>query len=181
MAETTLEVKIPEGVEADIKNNLILVKGRLGEITREFPAEKITIKKKDNTITISTKSENRKQRAMLGTWRGHIQNMIKGVTEGVTYKLKVVYSHFPMTVKVQGDNIVIENFLGERYPRKTKILKNVSVAVKGQEITVTGADKEKVAQTAANIEQITRIRELDPRVFQDGIYIIEKDGKPIIH
>lgn len=113
------------------------------------------------------------------TFKAHINNMIKGVTEGFKYRLKVVYSHFPMTVKVQGDEVVIENFLGEKNPRRAKILPGVTVKVKGSEIEVEGIDKEAVGQTAANIEQATRITKWDRRVFQDGIYIVEKAGKPI--
>jgi large subunit ribosomal protein L6 len=181
MTDATSEIKIPNGVEAKVSGNTIVVKGKLGEVARDFPPEKLKIKTKDEHIVLSVDSENRKQRAMLGTWSGHVRNMIHGVADGVTYKMKVVYSHFPMTVKTQGDAVLIENFLGERFPRKTKILKNVTIAVKGQDITINGFDLEKVAQTAANIEQVTRIRRLDPRVFQDGIYIIEKDGKEIHH
>jgi len=105
--------------------------------------------------------------------------MIKSTTDGVVYKMKIVYSHFPMNVKVQGDKFVIDNFLGEKFPRKAAILKNVTVEVKGQDITLKGIDKDTVSQTAANIEQITRVINRDLRVFQDGIYITEKDGKPI--
>ncbi len=179
MAEIKAEIEIIDGVDIEIKDNKITAKGKLGELIREFPAEKLKITKNDNTIILIVSSDKRKQRALLGTWRGHIQNMVNGVFEGFTYKLKIVYSHFPMTVKTQGDIILIENFLGERFPRKTKIIKNVSVDINGQEITVSGVDKESVSQTAANMEQVTRIRRLDPRVFQDGIYIIEKDGKEI--
>jgi len=84
-----------------------------------------------------------------------------------------------MSVKVDGNQVVIENFLGERYPRRAKILESVNVEIKGQDVIVKGFDKEKVSQTAANIEQATRIKGLDPRVFQDGIYITEKDGKSV--
>ena len=180
MADTKLEIIVPEGVEVDIKGDFIVAKSDKGEVTRKFPENKIKITKKDNIISLEVPTEKRRQLALLGTYRGHVNNMMKGVTEGVSYKMKIVYSHFPMTVKAQGDTIVIDNFLGERYPRKTKILKDVSVAIKGQDITITGIDKENVAQTAANLEQVTKIKKLDPRVFQDGIYIIEKDGKEII-
>jgi large subunit ribosomal protein L6 len=105
---------------------------------------------------------------------------MKGVTEGYTYKLRIVYSHFPMKVSTKGPEFTVDNFLGEKYPRKTKVLPGVKVEIKGNEVTVTGIDKELVGQTAANIEQLTRIKNFDLRVFQDGIYIIEKDSKPVI-
>jgi len=106
--------------------------------------------------------------------------MVKGACEGFTYKMKVVYSHFPMNVKVSGNTVVIDNFLGEKHPRSAEVLSDVSVEINGQDVTVSGVNKEKVSQTAANIEQATKIKNLDPRVFQDGIYIIEKDGKPLV-
>ncbi len=111
---------------------------------------------------------------MLETIKAHINNMITGVTKGFTYKMKIVYAHFPMTVKVQGDKVIIENFLGERHPRKAKILGDTKVQVKGDEVHITGIDKEDVGQTMANIEQATKIKRRDPRVFQDGIYLISK-------
>jgi large subunit ribosomal protein L6 len=105
--------------------------------------------------------------------------MIKGVTQGFTYKMKVVYSHFPITVKVQGREVIVENFLGEKVPRKTEIFGNCVVKVSGQDITVEGINKEEVGQTVARIEQLTRVKNRDPRVFQDGIYLVERDGVPV--
>jgi large subunit ribosomal protein L6 len=101
--------------------------------------------------------------------------MIKGVVEGFECKLKIVYAHFPIQVKVEGDKVLIINFLGEKKPRKAQIVgKETKVKVTSDEIIITGIDKEAVGQTAANIEQATRIKGYDPRVFQDGIYITVK-------
>lgn len=175
----SLTVEVPENIKVEIEDNLITVKSNMGEITKKIPSYDIDVSKKDNTIILSPKSTNRRVKSLLGTARGNIQNMFRGATEGIDYKLKILYSHFPMNVKVQGQSVVIENFIGEKHPRKSKILDNVNVEIKQQDITVSGIDKEKVAQTAANMEQATKISNLDPRVFQDGIYIVEKDGKPI--
>ena len=111
---------------------------------------------------------------MIGTIAGKIENMITGVTKGYEYKLQVVYAHFPITISVEGDKILIKNFLGEKYPRVSKIFGNVDVKVKGQEITITGVNKEDVGQTAANLVQTTKVRKKDQRVFKDGIFIVEK-------
>jgi len=100
--------------------------------------------------------------------------MITGVTKGFTYKLKIVFSHFPINVSVKGDRVIIENFTGERNPRKARIRGEAKVRVKGDDVIVTGIDIEEVAQTAANIEQATNIKNKDPRVFLDGIYVYEK-------
>ena len=104
----------------------------------------------------------------------HIKNMITGVTKGFTYKLKIVFTHFPVQVTVEGDKVVIRNFLGERAPRVAKIMPGVKVEVTKEDVIVKGIDIEAVGQTAANIEQATRIKEKDLRVFLDGIYIYEK-------
>ncbi|PKP59023.1 MAG: 50S ribosomal protein L6 [Candidatus Altiarchaeales archaeon HGW-Altiarchaeales-2] len=92
------------------------------------------------------------------------------------YKLKLVFSHFPVSLESKGSELVIKNFLGEKAPRKAKILDGVDVKVKGKDLTVEGVDIEKVSQTAANIERAGKILHKDRRVFQDGIYIVEKDG-----
>jgi large subunit ribosomal protein L6 len=102
--------------------------------------------------------------------------MIKGVTDGFTYNLKAFYSHFPMTLAVNGDIFNVNNYFGERVPRAAKILNGVNVKVSNKtEITVSGIDKEAVGQTAANIERCTTIKNRDRRVFQDGIYLLNKE------
>ena len=111
---------------------------------------------------------------MLGTVASHIKNMIIGVTQGYTYKMKMIYAHFPMSVRVEGDRVLIENFGGERAPRVAKVMPGVKVVVKGEDVYVMGIDKEAVGQTAANIQLATRVKDKDPRVFLDGIYVEEK-------
>jgi len=173
------EVEIPEGVSVEINGNLVKVKGPKGELERVFDYPGIKIFEEDGKLVVYKEFPRRKDIAIARTYKAHLNNMIKGVTEGFTYKLKVVYSHFPMTVKVQGDTVLIENFLGEKAPRKAKILPGVTVKVMGSEIIVESIDKEKAGQTAANIEQATRVKGRDRRVFQDGIYIVDKAGKSI--
>ncbi|MDV3103067.1 50S ribosomal protein L6 [Thermococcus waiotapuensis] len=173
------EIEIPEGVEVAVEGNTVKVKGPKGELERELKYPGVQIFTENGKVVVYKEFPRKKDVAIARTFRAHIANMIKGVTEGFTYKLKVVYSHFPITVKVQGDEVIIENFLGEKSPRRAKILPGVTVKVRGQEVIVEGIDREATGQTAANIEQATRITKWDRRVFQDGIYIVEKAGKPI--
>lgn len=175
-----MSIEIPSGVEVSIGGRIVKIKGNGKELQREFTLDNILIEKKDNKILLSSKLSRKREKGILGTIKGHIQNMIKGVTLGIVYKMRIVYSHFPMTVKVQGNRINIDNFLGEKYPRTAEILQGVKVEIKGQDITLGGIDKGVVSQTAANIEQATRIKDRDHRVFQDGIYIVEKDGRAIV-
>ncbi len=169
------EITIPEGVEVIIENNEVSVKGPNGEDSRKFTYPNVSIKEEEDVVVLETAFPKKKDKAMIGTTRAHINNMIVGVTDGFTYHMKIVFAHFPMTVKVQKDTVVIDNFLGERRPRTAKVVGSAKVSVKGDEVTITGINKEHVGQTMANLEQATKIKGRDPRVFQDGIYLISKE------
>jgi large subunit ribosomal protein L6 len=123
---------------------------------------------------VDASSSRKEQKAMVGTFASHIRNLILGVTDGFECKMSIVYAHFPMQVKVDGKTLIIGNFLGEKKPRVAKILGETKVKVSGSEVVVSGINKEDVGQTAANIEQKTKIKRFDPRTFQDGIYIVQK-------
>ncbi|TES83818.1 MAG: 50S ribosomal protein L6 [Hadesarchaea archaeon] len=168
------EVDVPEGVELKLSGKAIEVSGPKGKLARKFDVPGIGLRMEGKKILIEISSPRRKLRAALGMVRARLVNMFKGVTAGFTYKLRVVYSHFPITVKIEGKRALIQNFLGERAPRVAKIIGDVKVEVKGEEIIVQGIDRDEVGQTAFNIEQATFIRHRDPRVFQDGCYIVEK-------
>ncbi len=168
-----VDLEIPEGVNVEI-NELIRVQGPKGTVERNLSFPGVMVRKEDGKVTVFTAEKKARHKAMVGTIAGHIKNMIKGVTEGFEYRMKIVYSHFPIRVKVQGNEVIIENFLGEKHPRKARIAGNTKVEVKGDQIIITGINKEECGQTAANIEQATTIRGYDVRVFQDGIYIVSK-------
>ena len=176
IADIKEEISIPDGVQVSFEQNQLTVKGEKGEITREFTHPKITVSVTDSVITVHCTQPRRKQRALVGTFVAHMNNMIKGVTEGFEYKMKTVYSHFPIKTSVEGDSFVIQNFLGERSPRKANILSGITVDIKGEDITVKGIDKEKVGQTVANIERAAAVKRRDIRVFQDGVYRTSKGG-----
>ena len=136
-------------------------------------AKEIHIELKGNEIVLTT-NERKKNNAMLTTFATHIQNLVDGLQKPFEYKLTIVYSHFPMNVAVKGSFVEINNFTGEKKPRKAKILGKTKVEIKGKDLTVTGNTKDEVAQTAANIETATRVKGKDKRIFQDGIYITQK-------
>lgn len=163
-------LKVPEGIQINLSGKKVEVSGPKGKLSRHFDVPSLQIEKVDGSIKISTSSTHRKDLSMINTVKGHLLNMFKGVSEGFVYKLKIVYSHFPITVKVEGDKVFIHNLLGERSPRVAKIVGETKVTVHGDEISVEGTDKEAVGQTALNLEQSTSIKYRDRRVFQDGIY-----------
>ncbi len=172
-------VNIPEGITVNMAKREITVSGPNGVIKRVLRDRRISIQNDNNTLTLYTKYPTKKEQALLGTYLSHINNMIKGAQEDFTYKLRIIYSHFPVKVRVEKDRLVIENFIGESKPRKAKIIGNTKINIQGDLITVSSNNIEDAGQTAANIETATKIKKVDSRVFQDGIYIIEKTGKPL--
>ena len=170
-------IEIPKDVNVDLteSTSTIVVKGPKGELKRDFSHAPVSIIKENNIIKTQTYFPRKKERALVGTIASHIRNMVKGVTDGFIYKMKVVYSHFPISVEVKGKEVLIKNFIGERSPRKARIVGNTSVRMEDKDtVLIEGIDIEEVAQTAANIQQVTRIRKKDIRVFLDGIYVSEK-------
>ena len=135
LANITETIPIPEDVTVNVENSEVTVKGNGGEIKRNFNHNNITISNDDENVTISVAFPNKKDKAMVGTIKSHVSNMIYGVKHGFTYKMKIVYAHFPMTVKVKGNIVSIDNFLGERSPRTAKIIGDVKVSVKGDDVT----------------------------------------------
>jgi large subunit ribosomal protein L6 len=88
--------------------------------------------------------------------------------------MKIVYNHFPIQAKIAGERVEIANFLGEKQARYAKIVEGVKVKVQGDELILTGTNRESIGNTAANVEQACKVRDRDPRVFQDGIYITNR-------
>jgi large subunit ribosomal protein L6 len=170
-------VTIPEGVTADIsEDGVVTITGPKGSLNRTFQSKVIDLLEDGNGLIVRVDLPRRKQRALAGTWNAHLNNMVRGVTDGFTINLKAFYSHFPMTMQANGDTFTVNNYFGERVPRTAKILDNVEVKVSNKtEVTVTGIDKEAVGQTAANIERCTTVKNRDRRVFQDGIYRLKQE------
>jgi large subunit ribosomal protein L6 len=169
------EIKIPNGIQVTIEGKTVHVKGEKGSIQKILSHPKIQLTVNSDVVQIScSQSPRRKEKALMGTFKAHIRNMIKGVSQGYECKMKTVFSHFPIKTSVEGNHLIIQNFLGERFPRRAEILDNVKVEIKGEQIILTAVDKEKVGQTAANIERATKVKDRDIRVFQDGIYIVKR-------
>lgn len=170
--ETT--INIPENVKITTQDAQLIVTGANATSTRKFSHPRITITKDDNIIKIKTDSPQRKDRAVIGTWTTHIKNMLYGAENDFKYTLKILYTHFPITLKVQDDLVVISNFMGEKGTRRAKIHKDVKVNIQKDTITITGPSKDDVGQTAANLEQATKQKSKDIRIYQDGVYITKK-------
>jgi large subunit ribosomal protein L6 len=169
------ELTIPENVNVELLGSRVKVSGPKGSSERVFELTGMKIEKSESKIIVSSEQERRKIKSLIGTTVAHIKNLIRGVTKGFTYKLKVVFSHFPAQVKVEKDKVLFLNFLGERTPRIAKIVGNTEVKIDGQDITVSGIDLEAVGQTASNLELATRRTGYDKKIFQDGCYIVSRE------
>ncbi len=168
------KVKIPDNVTVAVSGDKITVTGTKGSAERNFPVRNISIKVTGADVEISAE-----KKMIENTFVAHLQNMLKGVQAPFEYRLKVAYVHFPMTVEVKNGEFAVNNFLGERRTRKTRLPKNVEVKIAGEIITVQSPDIELAGKTASLIEQLTRISNRDRRTFLDGIFMIEKPGVSI--
>jgi large subunit ribosomal protein L6 len=170
------EIDIPDNVNVRMEGNTFIVGGRLGTLYKDVTKLPVTVDIKDKKLVIKPPGTRKKDLAITNTTKSIIQSMIKGVEKGFTYKLKVVYAHFPISVKTKGKEIHVENYFGERAPRVSYIVgDSTKVNVVGEDVIVQGPSLEDVSQTAANIEFSTKLKGKDQRVFLDGLYIYSKE------
>ncbi|HHI03934.1 MAG TPA: 50S ribosomal protein L6, partial [Candidatus Woesearchaeota archaeon] len=121
------EINIPEGIEISKEGHLIKVKGPKGEVSKKLAGARVEITADKNSVKISSKKASKREKKLIYTFKAHINNMIKGVTEPFVYKLKICPGHFPMNVSMDKDILTVKNFLGEKVPRKLKIKPDVKV------------------------------------------------------
>ena len=172
------ELEIPENVDVKV-NEKLMIKGKKGEIAYQFRDPRITLTLEQGKILLKCPAATKRDKKRLYTFVAHIKNMLKGVIEHHHYELKICAAHFPMNVTVVGTEFIVKNFLGENSPRKIMSPNDVKVKVEGDIVIVESHNKESAGRTASQIELLTRVRHRDRRIFQDGIFIINKAGKAI--
>lgn len=173
------EIELPDGVSSSLNDQFLIVKGPKGEVEREFKQHNISIKIGNKKIILESKSGTKEDKKIIGSLTAHIKNMINGSLQNHTYILKICSGHFPMNVNVSGNKLVVKNFLGEKVPRILQLKGGANVKVEGDLIYVTSTSKEIAGQVSADIEQLTRRPGYDTRIFQDGVYVVNKDGKEL--
>src|SRR3989442_2325173 len=159
-------VEIPDGVQLRVDGDFVVVTGGGHTLRRRLFHRRLRIDVKGQQVTVRCEFPRRKEAALVGTFAAHLRNMVVGVREGFTYEMKIVDSHFPLKATANGSEFLIENFLGEKFPRKTRIIWASKVGVKGDHWLLTGPGVEAVGQTTPNIQQATRLAAFSPRMCQ---------------
>lgn len=173
--ETKAEILIPENVKVEFHDNVLTVDGKLGKLKKNITKIPVGLSIEDKKVLIRPLGKRKRDLAILNTTKSIIVSMITGVEKGFTYKLKIVSAHFPMSVKLKGDKVNIENYFGERSARTSQVVGDTTkVTVAGEDVIVQGPSLEDVSQTAANIELSTNMKRKDHRVFLDGVYVYSK-------
>lgn len=166
-------IEVPFGIQIEIENKLLKIKKDNLNIERKIKGN-FNIKLEGSKIILSNTKSTKKEKRNIKSNAAHIRNLLNGLNKKYIYRLQVCFVHFPVTISLQGKELVIKNFLGEKRERRAKILDNVDVKIDKEFIKLESYDKEAAGQTAANIETSTKIRKKDRRIFQDGIFITEK-------
>ena len=172
--KSSTEIQIPKDVKVNLKGSMLQIQGPLGKVYKNFKKIPVLIQINDDKILLKKTGKRKKHLAILNTAKSLIQTLCTGVVDGFTIKMKIVYSHFPITVKVEDKNVLIENFQGERAPRISTIKGDTKIVVKKDDIIISGPVLTDVSQTAANIQLKSKVKNKDHRVFLDGIYRYSK-------
>ncbi len=173
-----MEIEIPNGVQVKLEGNSITVSGKLGSTAKKFNPKLTPVEISGNKIIIKEPPNKKlaKKAKLAEISLGNIlANAFKGVENGMEVKMQVVYAHFPISLEVKGDRLYIKNIFGEKIPRTAKIVGSTKIEVKGQDVTIKGVDRTDIGQTIANIKKVTRARNHDVRVFQDGLYVVREE------
>tara|TARA_Y100001970_G_C14243405_1_gene866345 strand:+ start:1841 stop:2383 length:543 start_codon:yes stop_codon:yes gene_type:complete len=147
-----LPIEIPEGVEVNISNGLVVVKGKLGELSQAIDKD-ISVKKEENLLVVSRPSDNKKHRELHGLTRALVNNLILGVSQGFSKELHLVGVGF--TAESNNDFLIIN--LGYSHPIYFESLSGIDFEVpNATTIIVKGIDKQLVGQVAAKIRDLRK-------------------------
>lgn len=168
------EIEIPEGISVNIENDEIIMKKDSRELKRRLNS-RVNVKIQEKKIIVES-GTSKNEKKIFGTTKAHIRNMIKGLTKGFKYKLQISTVHFPISVEHDKakNQLIVKNFLGEKKDRIIKLVEGVDIKIDKEFIEIESINIEKAGQCAANIEKGTKVKKKDRRIFQDGIFIIEK-------
>merc|ERR1712226_456856 len=171
-------VKVPKGIKISIKSKIVEVTGKHGTLKRNFKHLPIELKLANSGHEVRARMffAKSKQLSMLRSVCSHIQNLFDGVEKRYEYRMRLVYSHFPINANITngGKTIEIRNYLGEKIVRTVNMLEGVKVEKGAQtkdELIVTGMDIDLTSRSSALIRQSCLCKHKDIRKFLDGVYV----------
>jgi large subunit ribosomal protein L6 len=170
-------IPIPDAVKASVSHKILHMQGPLGKTRKTFKKIPVDLQIEGKNVVIKSLGIRKRDYAIFKTTESIVNTLIKGVQTGYTFKMKIVYAHFPITVKVKDGYIHVENFQGERAARVSKIFGDTKVVPKGDDVIITGPVLTDVSQTAGALQQNTKVKNKDHRVFLDGLYLFERLDK----
>jgi large subunit ribosomal protein L6 len=173
-----MKTEVPlEGTQATFDGQVMKVTGPKGTVQRKLWHPVVKIKVEGDKVVLNTTKERKKEKRMINTFSKHIKNMVIGANNGFRYKMEMIQSHFPIQMKSDGNVFQVDNFLGEKLPRRVTLPEGVKVTANQKEKTVVveSIDIEAAGKAVTLIEQLTRISGKDRRIFQDGIYLVGKE------
>src|SRR5699024_5154902 len=167
-------IEIPQGVEVKVDGHKVTVKGPKGELSKEIHADMI-INLEDNVITIARPNDHKDHRALHGTSRTMIANMVEGVTNGFQKSLEITGVGY--RAQKQGNKLIVN--AGYSHPVEIDPIDGIEIDVpKNTELTVKGIDKELVGAIAANIRAIRPPEPYKGKgIRYAGEYVRRKEGK----
>jgi len=167
-------VALPQGVTAEVKGDHVAVKGKMGNLALVLPSE-VEVKVADGKVAVSMRHETPRARVLWGTTRNNINNMVKGVTEGFKEVLEIEGVGF--RAALAGKDLALQ--IGFSHEVKFAIPEGITIKVDKQTIlTITGVDKQKVGQVAAEIRGLKRPEPYKGKgIHYEGERIRRKEGK----
>jgi large subunit ribosomal protein L6 len=167
-------IEIPAGVTVTLDNNTVTVKGAKGELTRSFNPD-IEIKIEENVVNISRPTDAKEHRALHGTTRAVLANMVEGVSKGFERKLELIGVGY--RAQKQGSKLILN--VGYSHPVEFEPEQGLEVEVPtNTKITVRGTDKERVGALAANIRQVRPPEPYKGKgIRYEGEFVRRKEGK----
>ena len=168
------KINIPEGVSVTVENNTVTVKGPKGELTNTFASE-ITIAVENNTVLITRPNDLKEIKSLHGTTNALVNNMIVGVSEGFKKELEIVGVGYRFNV--QGNKINVN--AGFSHPVDVILPSDLKVEqINTTEIAISGIDKQKVSEFAANIRKLRQPEPYKGKGIRfKGEYVRRKEGK----
>jgi large subunit ribosomal protein L6 len=145
-------IEIPQNTEVAVSDNTVVVKGSLGELSLDYNSRLIDIKVEDNNVVISPKKESIESNSLWGTYSSIIRSMVEGVNK--EFENKLIIEGVGFKAELKGDSIVLN--VGFSHSVEMKVPEGLKASVEKDTITISGIDKQKVGQFAADVRAVKK-------------------------